>query len=446
MGVKFIFGAFIFGIVMPRDEPALREAILERLEQVSVLVLLPVFFVVAGLHVNLRGLGLSGLVDLVLIMLVAVAVKFGGAYLGARLTGVRSRQSGALAALMNTRGLTELVILTVGLDLHILNPALYTLMVVMAIVTTGMAGPLLKVIYPNRFMERDIAEADRAALGKAVAHRIVVLIDDLATAAPLIDVASRLAASRPHSQLVLSHLVPHTPTGRLEVGAGLGGELLQMTQTMSGLQELAAEAGGMHALVQSRFSEDVAAELPGYMAAAGPGTVVLWRGSGPAEALGAGGATQLVYVLRPLPAAPTAAVVRWARGADGEAAVQVAAQLSVASGLELVVAPSGRPAASVAANLRKRGLPARSGTEPAAGIVVAPASGLEQADGHEPPAAGNRAGDVHLAVVAGTNEASDDMDQWVQALALPLQQGSQGGEHMGDSLIADSSQQESRQP
>jgi len=446
MGVKFIFGAFIFGIVMPRDEPALREAILERLEQVSVLVLLPVFFVVAGLNVNLRGIGLSGLVDLVLIMLVAVAGKFGGAYFGARVTGIRRRQAGALAALMNTRGLTEIVILTVGLQLGILNKALFTLMVVMAIVTTGMAGPLLKVIYPNRIMERDIAEADRAALGKAAAHRIVVLIDDLTTAAPLIEVGSRLAASRPHSQLVLSHLVPHKPAGRLEVGAGLGGELLQMTQTMARLQELAAGAGGGHAMVQSRFSDDVSAELPSYVAAADPGTVVLRPGSGQVEALGANGATQLVYVLRPLPAAPAAAVVRWERGADGEAAVQVAAQLSVASGLDLVVTPSGRQATSVAADLRKRGLPARSGTEPADGIVVAPVSGLEQADGHEPPAAGGHDSDVHLAVVAGTSEASDDMDQWVQALDSAHQQAGQGGEHDSDSLIADSSQQESRHP
>jgi len=347
---------------------------------------------------------------------------------------------------MNTRGLTEIVILTVGLQLGILNKALFTLMVVMAIVTTGMAGPLLKVIYPNRIMERDIAEADRAALGKAAAHRIVVLIDDLTTAAPLIQVGSRLAASRPHSQLVLSHLVPHKPAGRLEVGAGLGGELLQMTQTMARLQELAAGAGGGHAMVQSRFSDDVSAELPSYVAAADPGTVVLRPGSGQVEALGANGATQLVYVLRPLPAAPAAAVVRWERGADGEAAVQVAAQLSVASGLDLVVTPSGRQATSVAADLRKRGLPARSGTEPADGIVVAPVSGLEQADGHEPPAAGGHDSDVHLAVVAGTSEASDDMDQWVQALDSAHQQAGQGGEHDSDSLIADSSQQESRHP
>jgi K+:H+ antiporter len=434
MGVKFIFGAFIFGIVMPRDTPALREAILERLEQVSVLVLLPVFFVVAGLNVNLRGIGLSGLVDLILIMLVAVAGKFGGAYVGARVTGVQRRQAGALAALMNTRGLTELVILTVGLQLGILNKTLFTLMVVMAIVTTGMAGPLLKVIYPSRIMERDIAEADRAALGEAAAHRIVVLIDDPETAGPLIDVGSRLAASRPHSQLVLSHLVPHKPAGRLEVGAGLGGELLQMTQTMSELHGLAAKSGDIPAMVQSRFSDDVRAELPGYVAAANPGTVVLRPGDGQADALGADGATQLVYLLRPLPAEARAAVARIARGSDGDATVQVAAQLAVGGGLDLVLTPSGRTATSVAASLRKRGLRVRTGSEPAGGIVVAPVAstagvlvaetGGNQADAEKPepgPAAGHLS-DAHIAVVAGTAEASDDMDYWVQALDLPTEQ------------------------
>ena len=345
MGVKFIFGAFIFGIVMPRDIPALREAILERLEQISVLVLLPVFFVIAGLNVDLRGIGLSGLVDLALIMLVAVAGKFGGAYYGARLTGVRRRQSGALASLMNTRGLTEIVILTVGLQLGILNKSLFTLMVVMAVVTTGMAGPLLKLIYPIRIMERDIAEADRAALGTTAAHRILVLIDDPQSAGPLIDVGARLAASRPNSELVLSHLVPHRPAGRLEVGSGLGGELLQMTQTMARLKELAAQAGSprVAATVQSRFSDDVRAELPAFVAAAEPDTIVLGHPAGDQRTLSADGATQLVYVLRPMPASPAAAVARWARTADGEAAVQVAAQLSVASGVDLILTPAWPP-------------------------------------------------------------------------------------------------------
>jgi Kef-type K+ transport system membrane component KefB len=446
MGVKFIFGAFLFGIVMPRDIPALREAILERLEQVSVLVLLPVFFVVAGLNVNLRGIGVSGLVDLLLIMLVAVAGKFGGAYYGARLTGVRRRQAGALASLMNTRGLTEIVILTVGLQLGILNPELFTLMVVMAIVTTGMAGPLLKVIYPDRIMERDIAEADRAALGRVAAHRILVLIEDLATAGPLIEIGARLAASRPHSELVLSHLVEHRSAGRLEVGSGLGGELLQMTQTMSRLKDLAAETGpdGVAATVQSRFSDDIGAELPAFVAAAEPDTIVLRPGSADHGALSSGGTAQLVYVLRPLPASPTAVAARWVRSADGEAVVQVAAQLSVAGGFDLVLTPSGRPGASLVADLTKRGLAARAGAEPKGAIVIGPADAVSG----DPGAPAGRDADLHLAVTAGTNEASDDMDQWVQALdtGQDLAGESDLNATGTESASNDSSRQESRKP
>ena len=453
MGVKFIFGAFIFGIVMPRDVPALRQAILERLEQVSVILLLPVFFVVAGLKVNLRGIGVSGLADLGLIMVVAVAGKFGGAYIGARVTGVRRRQAGALASLMNTRGLTEIVILTIGLSLGILGKGtkdtfLYTLMVVMAVVTTGMAGPLLRVIYPNRIIERDITEADRSALGRAGAHRVVVLVDDTATAGPLIDLAAQIARSRSNTDVVLAHLVEVAQADRLEVGSGLGGELLQMTQTMDVLHQLASrgEQHGVSVAVQSRLSNDVAAELPGYIAAADPDTVVLHRGVAPLSDLSVDGKAQLVVLIKPMLEAPTAAVARLAKGADTEAALQVAAQLAVADGLDLVLSPPGRTATARANDLGKRGIVARAGTEPADSIVVAPAdlvlgapavatagavgtiSAVNGSDGaaeatlvvdaDENGGAELSVGDadVHIAVVAGSNEASDDMDQWVEAL------------------------------
>ena len=106
-------------------------------------------------------------------------------FTGARIAGVRSRRAGVLATLINTRGLTGIVILAVGLQLHILDSSLYSLMVVMAIVTTAMAGPLLNLIYPERFVRGDIAEADRAALGTAAGHRILVLIE---TPAPTVRV------------------------------------------------------------------------------------------------------------------------------------------------------------------------------------------------------------------------------------------------------------------
>ncbi len=411
MGLKFIFGAFLFGMVMPREGfAALREDILERLEQVSVLVLLPVFFVVSGLSVNLSRVGLSGLAELGLIMIVAVAGKFGGAFIGGRLAGVRGRRAGVLAALMNTRGLTEIVILTVGLQLGILDKPLYSLMVVMAIATTAMAGPLLKVIYPDRFMQHDLAEADQAMLGKAPAHRILVLVDQPETAALLVDLGAGLAASRPHSELVLSHLVAHRPGGRLEVGAGLGGELLQMTGTMTQLQALAERATkrGVHTVVRSRFSEDVAGELPGYLAAAEPDTIVAGLNGALRPELGTGGTTQIVTVLRDLPGAPTAVAVRWARGSDGDAALQVGTQLAVANRLNLVVTPGGGRRASVAADLAKRGIAASDGPGPAGSLLVAAAGDAVASEGR-----GDR---PHLAVLAGSKEGSDDMDRWVETL------------------------------
>ncbi|HET9893983.1 MAG TPA: cation:proton antiporter [Streptosporangiaceae bacterium] len=443
MGVKFIFGAFILGIVMPRNIPALRESILERLEHVSVIVFLPVFFVIAGLSVNLSGLGLSGLADLALIMAVAVIGKFGGAYFGARLTGVRRRQAAVLAALMNTRGLTELVILTVGLNLGILSASLYSLMVVMAVVTTAMAGPLLKYIYPNRIMERDITEADRSALGRAGAHRIVVLADDPRKAAPLVDVATRLALTKANTDIVIAHLVRQASGQRLEVGLGLGSELLQMTQTIDELKRLAAKAEkrGVTTRVQSRFSDNVGAELPGYIAAADPDTIVMNKDAAPASELRNGGKTQLVIVLRPAPGSPTAATALLARGGDSDAAVQVAAHLAAADGLDLVISPAGRASSSRVSDLARRGVQATAGDQPAGCLLVAPADLVLAAPAAAVSAAvavpggngaaaatdtlngawisGDNGMDAHLAVVAGSNEASDDMDQWVEALATP---------------------------
>jgi Kef-type K+ transport system membrane component KefB len=407
MGVKYIFGAFLFGVVMPREGAAaavLREEILNRLEQVSVLVLLPVFFVVSGLSVNLSSVGLSGLVELCLILLVAVVGKFAGAFAGARLAGVPGRSAGVLATLMNTRGLTGIVILSVGLQLHILDQSLYSLMIVMAIVTTVMAGPLLHFLYPGRFLVRDIAEADLAALGTAAGHRIMVLIEAPEPAAPLVEVGAALAASREHSQLILSHLVADQHDTRLEVGTGLGGELLGMARSTGELQALAdrAAARGVPEVVQSRLTQEIAAELPGYLAAAAPDTIVLGPGGTSRETLAAQGAVQLVTVLRSLPEAPAAVAVLWTPGESGAAAVQVAAQLAVADRLKLVISPAGGRPADLAAELTRDGIAASDGPPPARAIVVA--------------AAADSSGDPHLTVLAGSREDCGDLDQWVKNL------------------------------
>jgi Kef-type K+ transport system membrane component KefB len=145
MGLHFLFGAFLFGAVIPREGTRpLRREILESTQRFNGTLLLPVFFVVAGFRVDLS-LSAGGLLDLGLILLVAITGKFGGAFLAARLHRLPQRQSVMLAILMNTRGLTELIILMVGLQLGLLDTGLYSLMVVMAVVTTAMAGPLLRL-------------------------------------------------------------------------------------------------------------------------------------------------------------------------------------------------------------------------------------------------------------------------------------------------------------
>jgi K+:H+ antiporter len=149
LGMQFIFGAFIFGVIVPRaGREELREALRERVGEFNGVFLMPLFFVVAGLKVKLSGIGLLGLAELGLVLLVAVGGKFGGAFIAGRLNRLPVRQSAALATLMNTRGLTELIILAAGLQLGILDRRLYSIMVVMAVTTTVMTGPLLRLIRP----------------------------------------------------------------------------------------------------------------------------------------------------------------------------------------------------------------------------------------------------------------------------------------------------------
>ncbi|MFF7183480.1 cation:proton antiporter [Streptomyces sp. NPDC008121] len=147
LGLHYIFGAFLFGAVLPRTgTQRLRGEVHDRLSQMNGTLLLPVFFLASGLQVDLSGLGADQLGDLALILLAATGGKFAGAYAAARLNRMPVRQSAALATLMNTRGLTELIVLNTGLQLGILGRDLYSLMVVMAVVTTAMTGPLLNWI------------------------------------------------------------------------------------------------------------------------------------------------------------------------------------------------------------------------------------------------------------------------------------------------------------
>ncbi|HEX2077280.1 MAG TPA: cation:proton antiporter [Longimicrobium sp.] len=148
LGIHAVFGAFLAGAVMPGGG-AFAAAAREKLGDVTVVLLLPLFFAFTGLRTDLglvAGAQMWGFCAL--IVLVAVAGKFGGCTVAARLTGASWRESAALGVLMNTRGLMELVILGVGLQAGVISPALFTMMVLMAVVTTLMTAPLLHWIQP----------------------------------------------------------------------------------------------------------------------------------------------------------------------------------------------------------------------------------------------------------------------------------------------------------
>ena len=144
IGVHPVFGAFLFGACLPRDDRLLN-SLIERIEHVAVLVLMPVFFALAGLSTTADAFVGAGLGSLLLILLVAVGGKIIGGSLGARCAGEPWRPALAIGALMNARGLMELIVMKVGLDAGLIGKALFTMLLVMAIVTTVMTGPLLNL-------------------------------------------------------------------------------------------------------------------------------------------------------------------------------------------------------------------------------------------------------------------------------------------------------------
>ncbi|MDC0772682.1 cation:proton antiporter domain-containing protein [Streptomyces sp. HD] len=143
IGIHQIFGAFLFGFIMPREPRRVLAANLRRpLDDVSV-VLLPVFFIVTGLGVDLGALTGTDYLALALVIFVACAGKLLGAIAPARLSGLSWREAKDLGVLMNTRGLTELIILNAAVSLGVLDGRMFTMLVIMALVTTAMAAPLL---------------------------------------------------------------------------------------------------------------------------------------------------------------------------------------------------------------------------------------------------------------------------------------------------------------
>ena len=174
LGVHALFGAFLAGIVMPKGGK-LEAEFRGHLESVTLVLLLPLFFAYTGLRTSV---GLLNTVDAWLlcglILLVAVASKFLSSAACVRASGMPWRESLAVGVLVNTRGLVELIILNVGLDLHILSPPLFSMMVIMALATTLMTGPLIDLILPSSELPGASAIRKQQRLPRAEAPERIV--------------------------------------------------------------------------------------------------------------------------------------------------------------------------------------------------------------------------------------------------------------------------------
>ena len=161
IGMHSVFGGFILGVAIPRGFFA--EELRKQLEPMAVIFLLPLFFTFSGLSTRLDTVGSPQLLLIGFVVLAgAIAAKGGACWLAARLSGETNRTAMAIGTLMNTRGLMELIILNIALQKGLIQPALFSIMVMMAVITTVMTSPLFELV--RRTREKDVTEGDTATV------------------------------------------------------------------------------------------------------------------------------------------------------------------------------------------------------------------------------------------------------------------------------------------
>ncbi|MBE9205479.1 cation:proton antiporter [Nostoc sp. LEGE 06077] len=203
IGIHLIFGAFLLGAAMPKNADLVRELAVKT-EDFVLIFLLPIFFAYSGLRTQIGLLNRPELWLLCgLILLVAIAGKYFGTYIAARVSGINQREASALGWLMNTRGLTELIVLNIGLELGVISPLVFTMLVIMALVTTFMTSPLLEWTYPKRLIKLDVVEPNldtetttettTSAAESAPNYRILVPVANPSTQKGLLQLAVTLA-------------------------------------------------------------------------------------------------------------------------------------------------------------------------------------------------------------------------------------------------------------
>ncbi len=241
IGIHALFGAFAMGVITPRESGFTR-ALAEKLEDVVIIVLLPVYFACSGLRTDLTLMAsTSAWTVCAAIIVVACVGKFGGSLVAARASGLTWQESSAIGILMNTRGLIQLIVLNIGLDLKVISPELFAMMVVMAIVTTMMTSPALEWVYPRAQIERELAakgaaEATASKPPAVTPPAVLLCISDPTIGGPMVTFAERFSRGRGKPILALRLLPIEKPSNYLSTATP--GEALE---GLSSVDERAAE-------------------------------------------------------------------------------------------------------------------------------------------------------------------------------------------------------------
>ncbi|HXH18112.1 MAG TPA: cation:proton antiporter [Chitinophagales bacterium] len=192
IGIHALFGAFFAGVIMPPNVN-FRKILINKVEDIALVILLPLFFVFTGLRTQIGLLNEPHLWNTCgLVILVAIAGKFGGSAFSAKVIGQSWRDSLSIGALMNTRGLMELVVLNIGYDIGVLSPEIFAMMVLMALATTFMTGPALVII--EKFLPEKIAEV--AVEAASAGMKILISFANPVKGKKLLRLASYLSKSQ----------------------------------------------------------------------------------------------------------------------------------------------------------------------------------------------------------------------------------------------------------
>lgn len=200
LGIHALFGAFLMGAMMPRNKYFLT-SVIDRLNDVTVVFLLPIFFALTGLRTSIGLISGSEMwLFFAIILAAAIFGKLGGASIAAKISSLSIRESIGLGTLMNTRGLMELIILSIGLELGVISPALFTMMVIMALVTTFMTTPVFEWIYPNKLIRKELKDADKEKF------KVLIPVAFPASGPGLVKIASAISPDKNEFKLYALHL------------------------------------------------------------------------------------------------------------------------------------------------------------------------------------------------------------------------------------------------